>query len=137
MGDPAYVDIFAEIPARTATKCGEDTNTDTDTDAHTDIGADTDTYTDTPYTDTHTEAEPREDKPKTLDIFAPKPFTMVWATARAIRAQIADVPEHWLYAFAANHRGSVRKFAAARNGKLLFRVQDVLDAIEAREGMAT
>ncbi len=62
-------------------------------------------------------------------------FTMVWATARAFRERVADVPEHWLYTFAANHRESIRKFASARNGKLLFRVADVLDAIERREGM--
>jgi hypothetical protein len=48
---------------------------------------------------------------------------------------VADVPERWLYKFAANHRDSIRKFAKARNGKLLFRVQDVLDAIERREEM--
>ena len=62
-------------------------------------------------------------------------FTMVWATANAFRERVADVPERWLYKFAANHRESIRKFAKARNGKLLFRVQDVLDAIERREEM--
>lgn len=64
----------------------------------------------------------------------PQPiFTMVWATATAIRAKVADVPERWLYSFAINHPDSIRKFAKARNGKLLFRVQDVIDAIERRE----
>lgn len=61
------------------------------------------------------------------------PPTMVWASSRTIRERIADVPEHWLVSFVEKHPLSVRKFAHARNGKLLFRVQDVLDAIENRE----
>ena len=64
------------------------------------------------------------------------PQTMVWASVRAIRERIADVPVHWLGAFVTKHPESVRKFAHARNGKLLFRVADVLEAIEEREGIA-
>ena len=62
------------------------------------------------------------------------PQTMVWASSRAIRERIADVPENWLIGFVVRHPASVRKFAHARNGKLLYRVADVLDAIENREG---
>lgn len=60
---------------------------------------------------------------------------MVWASMRAIRARVADVPERWLVRFAASHPFDIRKFAAARNGTLLYRVAAVLEAIETGEGM--
>ncbi len=62
------------------------------------------------------------------------PASLMWGTARTIATYIAEVPERWLIGFAAAHPGSTRKFARARNGRMLFFVPDVLAAIEAREG---
>lgn len=58
----------------------------------------------------------------------------VWASARSIKAEIADVPSGWLIRFAVKHPDQVRKFGDARNSSLLFRVGAVLKAIGEREG---
>ena len=59
----------------------------------------------------------------------------VWASKDAIREEVADVPENWLRGFAAAHPLDCRKFAASRNGSMLYRVEAVLAAIEAGEAM--
>lgn len=58
-----------------------------------------------------------------------------WASKDAIRAEVADVPENWLRAFAIAHPADCRKFAASRNGSMLYRVDAVLMAIENGESM--
>lgn len=58
-----------------------------------------------------------------------------WASRDAILSEIADVPENWLRAFAVRHPMDCRKFAATRNGSMMYRVDAVLAAIEAGEGM--
>ena len=50
-------------------------------------------------------------------------------------SEVADVPENWLRAFAARHPTDCRKFAASRNGSMMYRVDAVLQAIEDGEGM--
>ena len=59
----------------------------------------------------------------------------VWASKNSIRAEIADVPEGWLDRFAVEQPGDIRKFAATRNGSMLYRVEAVLAAIENGEAM--
>jgi hypothetical protein len=59
----------------------------------------------------------------------------IWASKDAIREEVADVPENWLRGFAIKHPLDCRKFAAARNGSMLYRVDAVLAAIEAGEAM--
>lgn len=58
-----------------------------------------------------------------------------WASANAIREEIADVPQNWLRGFAIAHPKDCRKFATTRNGSMLYRVSAVLDAIERGESM--
>lgn len=58
-----------------------------------------------------------------------------WASKDAIRAEVADVPENWLRVFAVAHPNDCRKFAASRNGSMLYRVDAVLAAIESGESM--
>lgn len=58
-----------------------------------------------------------------------------WASAAAIRSEIADVPGNWLKGFAIKHPKDCRKFASTRNGSMLFRVSAVLAAIETGEAM--
>lgn len=57
----------------------------------------------------------------------------IWASAAAVRAEIADVPENWLIRFAAARPNDIRKFGESANSKLLFRSAAVLDAIECGE----
>lgn len=59
----------------------------------------------------------------------------VWASKDAIRDEVADVPEPWLRGFAIRHPKDCRKFAAARNGAMLYRVAAVIQAIEEGEAM--
>lgn len=59
----------------------------------------------------------------------------IWASKDAIRVEIADVPENWLKGFALAHPLDIRKFAAKRNGTLLYRVAAVVAAIEGGEAM--
>ena len=59
----------------------------------------------------------------------------VWASSRAIRSEVADVPENWLKGFAVRHPKECRKFATTRNGSMLYRVSAVLEAIESGEEM--
>lgn len=54
----------------------------------------------------------------------------VWASKDEVRAEVASVPENWLMRFALHQPGDVRKFAEQSNGKVLYRVGAVLDAIE-------
>lgn len=58
-----------------------------------------------------------------------------WASKDAIMSEVADVPENWLRAFAIRHPKDCRKFAASRNGSMLYRVEAVLAAIEIGEAM--
>ena len=58
-----------------------------------------------------------------------------WASKDAILQEVADVPENWLRAFAVRHPNDCRKFAATRNGSMMYRVDAVLKAIEDGEGM--
>lgn len=58
-----------------------------------------------------------------------------WASKDAIMSEVADVPENWLRAFAIRHPKDCRKFAASRNGSMLYRVEAVLAAIENGEAM--
>lgn len=58
-----------------------------------------------------------------------------WASKDAIMSEVADVPENWLRAFAIRHPNDCRKFAATRNGSMLYRVEAVLAAIENGEAM--
>ena len=65
-------------------------------------------------------------------------MTMVrkeWASKDAILSEVADVPENWLRGFAVRHPGDCRKFAATRNGSMMYRVSAVLRAIEDGEAM--
>ncbi|MBR2488052.1 MAG: hypothetical protein IKB52_02925 [Kiritimatiellae bacterium] len=50
-------------------------------------------------------------------------------------AEVADVPENWLRAFAVRHPADCQKFASTRNGAMMYRVDAVLQAIEDGEGM--
>lgn len=59
----------------------------------------------------------------------------IWASKDAIQEEIADVPENWLKGFALEHPLDIRKFAAKRNGTLLYRVAAVVAAIEDGEAM--
>lgn len=59
----------------------------------------------------------------------------IWASKDAIQEEIADVPENWLKGFALKHPLDIRKFAAKRNGTLLYRVAAVIAAIEDGEAM--
>lgn len=59
----------------------------------------------------------------------------IWASKDAIQEEIADVPENWLKGFAFSHPLDIRKFAAKRNGTLLYRVSAVVAAIEDGEAM--
>ena len=59
----------------------------------------------------------------------------IWASKDAIQEEIADVPENWLKGFALKHPLDIRKFAAKRNGTLLYRVAAVVAAIEDGEAM--
>lgn len=58
-----------------------------------------------------------------------------WASKDAIRTEVADVPENWLRGFALRHPKDCRKFAATRNGSMMYRVSAVLEAIENGEAM--
>lgn len=58
-----------------------------------------------------------------------------WASKDAIMSEVADVPENWLRGFAIRHPKDCRKFAATRNGSMLYRVEAVLAAIECGEAM--
>lgn len=59
--------------------------------------------------------------------------TMVWATEKALKERVADVPGNWLERFMAARPNDIRKFGTARNSRLMYRVSAVLDAIEAGE----
>ena len=54
----------------------------------------------------------------------------VWASKDEVREEVASVPENWLMRFVQHQPGDVRKFADTSNGKVLYRVSAVLDAIE-------
>ena len=56
-----------------------------------------------------------------------------WATLKAFRAEIADVPVRWLYEFAANDPEDARRMGEKENCHILLRVDAVLSAIENRE----
>ena len=58
-----------------------------------------------------------------------------WASKDALIAEVADVPENWLRGFAIRHPLDCRKFAAKRNGSMMYRVEAVLRAIEDGESM--
>lgn len=58
-----------------------------------------------------------------------------WASKAALIAEVADVPENWLRGFAVRHPLDCRKFAASRNGSMMYRVASVLRAIEDGEAM--
>lgn len=58
-----------------------------------------------------------------------------WASKDALIAEVADVPENWLRGFAIRHPLDCRKFAAKRNGSMMYRVAAVLAAIEDGESM--
>lgn len=58
-----------------------------------------------------------------------------WASKDAIMEEVADVPENWLRGFAARHPKDCRKFAATRNGSMMYRVEAVIKAIEDGEAM--
>ena len=58
-----------------------------------------------------------------------------WASKDAIMSEVADVPENWLRGFAVRHPADCRKFAATRNGSMMYRVEAVLKAIEDGEAM--
>lgn len=58
-----------------------------------------------------------------------------WASKTAIFEEVADVPENWLRGFAVRHPLDCRKFAATRNGSMMYRVEAVLKAIEDGESM--
>ena len=60
-------------------------------------------------------------------------FTMVWATERALKERVADVPGNWLERFMVAHPNDIRKFGSAKNSRLMYRVAAVLDAIERGE----
>lgn len=57
----------------------------------------------------------------------------IWASAAAVRAEIADVPENWLIRFAATRPDDTRKLGESSNSKLLYRSSAVLEAIESGE----
>lgn len=57
----------------------------------------------------------------------------VWASKSSIIDEIADVPDNWLDKFAAAEPQNIRKFTAARNSRLVFRVAAILAAIEERK----
>ena len=57
----------------------------------------------------------------------------VWATKKAIRAQVADAPEKWLDQFCVHHPSDIRKYGTGRTSMLVLRVDAVLDAIESGE----
>lgn len=59
--------------------------------------------------------------------------TKVWASKSSIIGEIADVPDNWLDKFAAAEPQNIRKFTAARNSRLVYRVAAILAAIEARK----
>lgn len=58
-----------------------------------------------------------------------------WASKDALIAEVADVPENWLRGFAIRHPLDCRKFAAKRNGSMMYRVAAVLAALEDGESM--
>lgn len=60
-------------------------------------------------------------------------MTMVWATEKALKERVADVPGNWLERFMAARPNDIRKFGTAKNSRLMYRVAAVLDAIEAGE----
>ncbi len=57
----------------------------------------------------------------------------VWATMDGIIAEIAEVPENWIKSFGIKHPNDFRKFGDAKNSRTLYRVDAVLQAIEAGE----
>ncbi len=60
-------------------------------------------------------------------LYAPLP---VWARKSNLQ-ELTGAPDKFLYAFASAHPDSVRKFGGGgKNGTLVFRVADVLAAIE-------
>ena len=59
-----------------------------------------------------------------------------WASREALLAEVADVPENWLRAFAVRHPMDCRKFSATRNGSMMYRVDAILRAIEDGEAMS-
>ncbi len=58
---------------------------------------------------------------------------LVWANRNAIMTEVATVPKGWLDSFALNHQEDCRKFGNSQQSAMLYRVQAVLDAIEAGE----
>ena len=60
-------------------------------------------------------------------------MTTVWATEKALKERVADVPGNWLERFMCARPNDIRKFGTAKNSRLMFRVSAVLDAIEAGE----
>lgn len=55
----------------------------------------------------------------------------IWASAKSIREEIADVPHNWLIQFASMYPDRIRKLGDARNSTLLFNVDSVLECINA------
>lgn len=58
---------------------------------------------------------------------------LVWATAKTIQSEIAEVPNNWLQRFAVARPDDVRKLGDSSNSTLLFRISAVLEAIESGE----
>lgn len=59
----------------------------------------------------------------------------LWASARSVRSEVADVPERWLIQFALHHPEAIRKFGASKNATMLYNTQAIVKAIEEKEAM--
>lgn len=60
---------------------------------------------------------------------------IAWGKIKTIQREVAEMPDNWLYRFAAAHPTAVRKVARANNSPLLFSSAAVLRAVDEGWGM--
>lgn len=57
----------------------------------------------------------------------------VWASKKAIRAEVADVPWNWIDKWCLAHPMDVRRMGEAENATLMLRVEAVVKSLEEGE----
>lgn len=54
----------------------------------------------------------------------------VWASKKAVRSEVADVPFNWIDSWIAAHPSDVRRMGTADNATIVIRVDSLLKSIE-------
>lgn len=60
---------------------------------------------------------------------------IVWGKMKTIQREVVEMPDKWLYDFAASHPEAIRRVRRAHNSPLLFSSAAVLRAVDEGWGM--